>query len=54
MGITSNNGANFSWWRACILSKSDNREISINDKADDVIKEPFQSLLFGYQNGLKT
>ena len=35
-------------------SKSDNIEIMINDKADEVIKEPFQSLLSKYQIGLQT
>ena len=37
-------------------SKSDNIEmiIMINDKADEVIKELFQSLLFRCQTGLET
>ena len=30
-------------------SKSDNIEIMINDKRDEVIENPFQSLLSGYQ-----
>ena len=30
-------------------SRSDNREIMINDKADEVMEEHFQSFLFRYQ-----
>ena len=33
--------------------KSDNIEITINDKADEVIKEIFKSLLNRYQIGLE-
>ena len=37
----------------CIMhSKSDNKEIMINDKADEFTEELFQSLLFRYQAGL--
>ena len=36
-----------------MYSKSDNIEIMINDKADEVIEELFQSLLFKYQVGLE-
>ena len=35
-------------------SKSDNIEIMINNKADEVIDELFQSLLSRYQIGLET
>ena len=35
-------------------SKSDNIEIMINYKADEVIEELFQSLLSRYQIGLET
>ena len=35
-------------------SKSDNIEIMINDKADEVIEELFQSILFRYQIGSET
>ena len=35
-------------------SKSDTREIMINEKADEVIKEFFESLLNRYQIGLET
>ena len=35
-------------------SKSDNIEIMINDKADEVIKELFASLKNGYQNNLES
>ena len=35
-------------------SKSDNIEIMINDKADGVIEELFQSILFRYQIGSET
>ena len=35
-------------------SKSDNIEIMIYDKADEVIKELFESLLSRYQIGLET
>ena len=35
-------------------SKSDNIEIMINDKADEVIEELFQSLLSRYQIELET
>ena len=34
-------------------SKIDNIEIMINDKADEVIKEPFESLKNRYQNSLE-
>ena len=34
-------------------SKSDNIEIMIDDKADEVIEELFKSLLNRYQNNLK-
>ena len=35
-------------------SKSDNIEIMVNDKPDEVIEELFQSLLSRYQIGLRT
>ena len=35
-------------------SKTENIEIMINDKADKVIEEVFQSLLSRYQIGLET
>ena len=35
-------------------SASDNIEIIINDRADEVIEEPFQSRLCRYQIGLET
>ena len=35
-------------------SKTDNIKIVINDKADEVIQEHFQSLPLSYQIGLKT
>ena len=35
-------------------SKSDNIEIMINDEADEVIEELFQSLKNGYQNNLES
>ena len=35
-------------------SKSDNSEIMINNKVDEVIEELFQSLFSRYQIGLKT
>ena len=35
-------------------SKSDNIEIMINDKADEVIKELFDSLKNRYQNSFKS
>ena len=35
-------------------SESDNIEIMINDKADEVIEEFFQSLLSSYRTGLET
>ena len=35
-------------------SKSDNIEIMMNDKADEVIEELFKSLLSRYQIGLET
>ena len=35
-------------------SKSDNVEIMMNDKADEVIEEPFQSFLSRYQIKLET
>ena len=39
----------------CVMhSKSDIIEILINDKADEVIEEPFQSLLSKYEIGLET
>ena len=39
----------------CVMhSKGDNMEMMINDKADEVIQELFQSLLSRYQNGLET
>ena len=34
-------------------SKSDKKEITIFDKADEVIQEPFELLLSRYQTGLK-
>ena len=34
-------------------SKSDNKEIIINDEADEVIEELFKSLLNRYQNNLE-
>ena len=34
-------------------SKNDNIEIMINDKADEVIKELFKSILYRYQIALK-
>ena len=37
-----------------MYSKSDSMEIMINDKANEVIKELFQSLLLRYQIGLQT
>ena len=39
----------------CLMrSKSGNIEIMINDKADEVVEELFQSLLSRYYFGLKT
>ena len=35
-------------------SKSDNKEMMINDKKDEVIEEIFRSLLSRYQIGLET
>ena len=35
-------------------SESDNKEIMIYDKADNVTKELFESLLYRYQIGLET
>ena len=35
-------------------SKSDNIQIMINEKADEVVEERFQSLLSRYQTGLET
>ena len=35
-------------------SKSDNIEIMINDKADEVIGERFESILSRYQIGIET
>ena len=35
-----------------MLSKSDNLEIMISDKADEVIEELFKSLLNTYQSNL--
>ena len=37
-----------------IHSESDNIKIMINDKADEVIEEIFQSLFSSYQIGLET
>ena len=37
-----------------MYSKSNNTKMMINDKADEVIEEPFQSLLLRYQNALET
>ena len=37
-----------------VHSRSDNTEIMINDKVDEVIEELFQSLLNRYQIGLET
>ena len=37
-----------------IHSKSDNTEIMIYDKVDEVIEELFESLLYRYQIGLET
>ena len=38
----------------CVMhSKSDNKEIMINDKADKVIKKLYKSLLNRYQNNLE-
>ena len=34
-------------------SKTDSKEIMINDKADEVIKKRFKSLLKRYQNNLE-
>ena len=34
--------------------KSDNIEVMVCDKADEVIEERFESLLSGYQIGLET
>ena len=36
-----------------MLSKSDNIEITINDKGDEVIQELFESILSRYQTGLE-
>ena len=37
----------------CVMhSKTDNKEININDKADEVIEKLFKSLLNRYQNNL--
>ena len=33
--------------------KSDNKEIKINDKTDEVIENPFKSLFNRYQNNLE-
>ena len=35
-------------------SKSDNKEIMINDTVDEVIEKRFKSLLSRYQNNLET
>ena len=35
-------------------SESDNIELMMNDKADEIIEELFQSLLSRYQIGLET
>ena len=35
-------------------SKSDNIEIMMNDEADEVIKELFDSLKYRYQNNLES
>ena len=41
--------------KECVMhSKSNNIEIMINDKADEVIEELFQSLLSRYRIGLET
>ena len=37
-----------------IHSKGDNIEIMINDKPEDIIEDPFQSLFSSYQIGLET
>ena len=37
-----------------MLSKSDNIEIMINDEADEVVKELFNSLKYRYQNNLES
>ena len=37
-----------------MYSKSNNTKMMINDKADEVIEELFQSLLLRYQNALET
>ena len=34
--------------------ESDNIEVMVCDKTDEVIEEPFESLLSGYQIGLET
>ena len=34
-------------------SKSDNIEIMINDRADEIIEKPFLSLIFRYEIGLE-
>ena len=34
--------------------KSDNIKVMVCDKTDEVFKEPFESLLSGYQIGLET
>ena len=36
-----------------MYSKSNNTKMMINDKADEVIEELFQSLLLRYQNALE-
>ena len=37
-----------------MLSKNDNIEIMINDEADEVVKELFNSLKYRYQNNLES
>ena len=39
----------------CVMHlKSDNIEVAVRDKTDDVFKETFEPLLSGYQIGLET
>ena len=40
--------------KSSMHSKSDKIEIMINDKADEIIKKHFQSLLSRFQIGLET
>ena len=42
------------WWKVIMHSISDNIEIIINDKEDEVVEELFQSLPSRYQIGLET